>query len=46
MLTFTLKTIATWEDFVVVQWFRLHFPLQGMWIQSLIRELRSHMPCS
>ena len=30
---------------LVVQWLRLCFlPLQGAWIQSLVRELRSPMP--
>ena len=23
----------------------LGLPLQGAWVQSLVRELRSHMPC-
>ena len=30
--------------FLVVQWFRLCFQMQGAWIQSLIGELRSHTP--
>ena len=25
------------------QWLRLHLPMQGMQIPSLVRELRSHM---
>ena len=29
---------------LVVQWLELPLPVQGVWIQSLIRELRSHMP--
>ena len=29
---------------LVVQWLRIHLPMQGMWVQSLVRELRSHMP--
>ena len=29
---------------LVVQWLRSHLPMQGMWVQSLVRELRSHMP--
>ena len=27
------------------QWLRLCLPMQGAWIQSLVGELRSHMPC-
>ena len=27
---------------LVVQWLRLRLPKQGVWVQSLIRELRSH----
>ena len=29
---------------LAVQWLRLHFPMQGVRIQSLVGELRSHMP--
>jgi len=29
---------------LAVQWLRLHLPMQGVWVQSLVRELRSHMP--
>ena len=28
----------------MVQWLRLHLPMQGVWVQSLVRELRHHMP--
>ena len=28
----------------MVQWLRIHLPMQGMWIQSLVGKLRSHMP--
>ena len=28
----------------MVQWLR--HPMQGAWVQSLVRELRSHMPRS
>ena len=31
---------------LVVQWLRLHLPLKGVWVQHLVRKLRSHMPCS
>ena len=29
---------------LVVQWLRPHLPMQGMKVQSLVGELRSHMP--
>ena len=29
------------ETFLSVQWLRLCFPMQGVWVQSLVRELRS-----
>ena len=29
---------------LVVQWFRIRLPMQGTWVRSLVRELRSHMP--
>ena len=29
----------------MVQWLRLGLPLQGVQVHSLVRELRSHMPC-
>ena len=28
-----------------VQWLRLCLPVQGAWVLSLVRELRSHMAC-
>ena len=28
----------------VVQWLRLCFPVQGLWVWSLVRERRSHVP--
>ena len=28
----------------MVQWLRLHFPIQGVQVQSLVGELRSHKP--
>ena len=31
---------------LVVQWLRLPFPMQEVWVQSLVRELRSNMPQS
>ena len=29
---------------LVVQWLRLCLPMQGVWVQYLVRKLRSHMP--
>ena len=29
---------------LMVQWLRLDLPKQGAWVQSLVREMRSHMP--
>ena len=29
---------------LVVQWLRLCFPMQNSWVQSLVGELRSHVP--
>ena len=29
--------------FLVVQWLRIHLPMQRMWVRSLARELGSHM---
>ena len=34
------------ETSLVVQWLRICLPVQGMWVQSLVGELRSHMPRS
>ena len=31
---------------LVVQWLRVSLAMQGTWVQSLVRELRSHMPWS
>ena len=31
---------------LVVLWLRLHLPVQGLQVQFLVRELRSHMPSS
>ena len=31
---------------LVVQWLRLHLPMQVMWVRFLVGELRSCMPCS
>ena len=29
---------------LVVQWLTVHLLVQGTWVPSLVRELRSHMP--
>ena len=39
----TLKEYVLFRTSLVVQWLRLHLPVQGSMVQSLIRELRSHM---
>ena len=31
-------------DFLAVQWLGLCLPMQGVWAQSLLRELGSHIP--
>ena len=31
---------------LVVQWLRLHTANAGAWVRSLVRQLRSNMPCS
>ena len=31
---------------LVVQWLKIHLATQGIWVQSLVGELRSHMPQS
>ena len=30
---------------LAVQWLRLCLSMQGVWVRSLVGELRSHMPC-
>ena len=36
---------CTYGTSLVVQWLRFCLPMQGLQVQSLVRELRSHMPC-
>ena len=36
--------ITSFRTSLVVQWLRLHLPIQGVRVWSLVRELRSHMP--
>ena len=33
--------LSLWCTSLTVQWLRHHFPMQGMWVQFLARELRS-----
>ena len=42
------KTVKKWTSrtSLVVQWLRLPFPMQEVWVQSLVKELRSNMPHS
>ena len=30
---------------LMVQWLRLHLPVQGVWARSLVKDLRFHMLC-
>ena len=39
-----MKTASTGGTSLVVQWLGLHLPKQGMQVQTLLRELRSHKP--
>ena len=32
------------RDFLAVCWLRLRLPMQGVWVQSLVGELRPYMP--
>ena len=38
------KEILPWGTSLVVQWLRIHFPMQGTQVRSPVRELRSYMP--
>ena len=38
------KTVCGEGTSLVVWWLRIHHPMQGTWIRSLLGELRSHMP--
>ena len=35
---------ANTGTFLVVQWLGVHLPVQGVQVQALVEELRSHMP--
>ena len=45
-LQWAAKKQARLEPPLVVQVLRLCLPMPEVWVQSLVRELRSHMPCS
>ena len=32
------------ETSLIVQWLRIHLPIQGTLVQSVVRELRFYMP--
>ena len=36
---------VTFGTSLEIQWLWLHLPTQGVWVQRLVRELRSHMLC-
>ena len=38
-----LKIIAVVRTFLVVQWLKICLAIKGMWVWSLVRELRSHV---
>ena len=43
----TVETVTLKKELgtsLVVQWIRLHLPMQGVRVQSLVGELRSHVP--
>ena len=42
MTKFCIKKLEK-EIFLVVQWLRICLAMQGPWVQSLVREQRSHM---
>ena len=51
--TFSIRTLNILTSYfkflvrgtsLVVQWLRIHLPMQGTWVQSLVKRLRSHMP--
>ena len=39
-----LLKVEPWGTSPMVQWLRLCLSMQRAWVQSLVRELRSHMP--
>ena len=43
---YSLEQDLSWGTSLVVQGLRICLTIQGMWVQSLVRELKSHMPWS
>ena len=41
--TFQQKKVQGWRTSTVVWWLRIHVSMQGTGVQSLVRELGSHM---
>ena len=39
----TFKSFSSPGTALVVQWLGIHLPMQGVRVQSLVKELRSHM---
>ena len=48
--TFLQEPLPPWSPrsivSMVVQWLRLCLSMQGVWVQFLVSDLRSHKPCS
>ena len=44
LLAVNLKKSHNVGSSLVVQWLRIQLTMQGTWVQSLVMELRSHMP--
>ena len=40
------KILPAGTSLMMVQWLRSCFEMQGKWVQTLVRELRSHMQWS
>ena len=41
LVSFKMRIVTS----LVGQWLRLCLPMQGVWVQSLVGELRSHVSC-
>ena len=39
------KKNAYLENSLVVQWLKICLPMKGVWVRSLVGEVRAHMPC-
>ena len=46
VLSKLLKILGLGIPRLAVQWLGLHLPTYGVRVRSLLRELKSHMPCS